>query len=73
MKRIEPSGDNVRFTGNLRHYHRSTVRAQKSWDDWVDGPAGSRPPSKNWFKIIGIAVGLLALTGTIVGLVFKFG
>lgn len=67
-----PEGS-AKFSGNLRHYHRSSKPTNCSWDDWVNGTPVEARPSKNWPKIIGIAFGVLALGGVITGLVIELG
>ncbi len=72
MKRNFPSEQPDRFNGNLRHYHRSGTQTQRSWDEWVDGDlAKTRRSRKNWPKILGIILGVLALGGIIAGLLVE--
>jgi hypothetical protein len=71
MKRMPPSEGHSKFSGNLRHYHRSTAQRQRTWDEWVEGPSSKLGQSRNWFKIVGIVLSVLALVGTIAGLVIK--
>ena len=71
MKRTHTPEEHARFSGNLRHYHRTGSQTQRSWDDWVDGAAAKTRGSKNWLKIIGIVVGVLALSGIITGLIIE--
>ena len=69
MKRNFPRNDEFRFSGQLRHYHRSGAKPQRTWDEWVDGE-GTKPGSlRKWLKIAGIVVALLALVAVIAGLV----
>ena len=68
MKRNLTSEGHSKFSGNLRHYHRSGAQAQRTWEEWVEGPSSKSLSSRNWFKIIGIIVGVLALLGIIVGM-----
>jgi len=71
MKRLPPSDQNDRFSGNLRHYHRSGVSTQRSWEEWIEGDqAKIRRPSK-WPKILLAVMALLALGGIIIGLVVE--
>ncbi len=72
MKPSHPPEEHAKFSGNLRHYHRSGAKTQRSWDDWVEGTS-AKTKSRNWLKITGIIVGLLALTGIIAGLVIELG
>ena len=69
MKPPSPEYDNTRFSGHLRHYHRSGTKVQKSWDEWVEGRPPSGRASRNWLKIIGAIVAILALAGIVVGLI----
>jgi hypothetical protein len=72
MKRNLSSEQPDRFTGSLRHYHRSGSRTQRSWDDWVDGDlAKTRRARKNWPKILGIILGVLGLGGIVAGLLVE--
>lgn len=73
MKRTLPSEGHSKFSGNLRHYHRSTPQRQRTWDEWVEGPSSETRHSRNWFKIVGIIVSVLALIGIIAGLVIVLG
>ena len=60
-----------RFNGNLRHYHRSGSKTQRTWDDWVEGPSLKRKSTRNWLRISGIVVSVLALGGIVAGLVIE--
>ena len=71
MNRTLPPDENAKFSGNLRHYHRTGAQTQKSWDDWVDGSGVKNHKSKNWLKVIGIIVAALALSGIITGLIVE--
>ncbi len=72
MKRNLPSDLPDRFSGSLRHYHRSGAQTQRSWDDWVDGDlAKTRRSKKNWPKILGIILGVLGLGAIIAGLLVE--
>jgi len=71
MKRPKPINDGSRFSGQLRHYHRSGVRARRTWDEWVDGEDAK--PSI-WIKVLktsGIILALLILGSIIAGLVIS--
>jgi hypothetical protein len=71
MKRSNPINDDNRFSGNLRHYHRSGVKARRTWNEWVEGE-DAKPG--NWIKVLkifGIVLAVLALLAIIVGLVFS--
>ncbi len=71
MKPRNSTDDQVRFSGAVRHYHRSGPRPQKSWDEWVDAKSARAAGSRNWVKIIAIFVAVLALTGIITGLIIE--
>jgi hypothetical protein len=73
MKRNFPSEQPDRFSGSLRHYHRSGSQTQRSWDEWVNGDLAKTRRSRNWPKLIGITLGLLALAGIIAGLLVELG
>ena len=72
MKRLPASSEESRFTGALRHYHRSGSPSQRTWEEWVDGkitPSGER--SNKWMKVAVILLSLLGLGGIIVGLIVE--
>jgi hypothetical protein len=71
MKRTHPPDENARFSGSLRHYHRSGAQTQRSWDDWVEGSAGKRQEPKKLGKLLGIILGTVALLGIITGLIIE--
>ena len=71
MNRTLPPDENAKFSGNLRHYHRTGAQEQKSWDDWVDGSRVKNRKPRNWLKVIGITVAALALSGIITGLIVE--
>jgi len=73
MKRSHPPETQARFSGSLRHYHRAGVQTNRSWDDWVEGSTAKPKGNKNWLKISGIIVGILALGGIVAGLVIELG
>ena len=71
MNRTLPPDENAKFSGNLRHYHRTGAQTPKSWDDWVDGAAATTRKSRKWLKIAGIVIAALALSGIITGLIIE--
>jgi hypothetical protein len=71
MKRPRPLNDGARFSGQLRHYHRSGVPARRTWDEWVEGEEAKPSIWLKCLKILGIVVALLALLAIIVGLVIS--
>ena len=68
MKRSFPTDNKDRFSGQLRHYHRSGYQTRRTWDEWVDGKAAQAGPT-NWVKILLVVVAVLALGGIIAGLI----
>ena len=72
MNRTPVQNDRSRFSGSLRHYHRAGGGSQqRSWDDWVEGTKGDCQKGRNWGRIIGLTVSILALAGIIAGLVIE--
>ncbi len=71
MKKTQPPEAQLKFSGSLRHYHRSGAQTQRSWEDWVEGTTAKVGASRNWPKILGIVIGGVALTGVIAGLVIE--
>jgi len=71
MKRTFPPDEYAKFSGNLRHYHRTGAQTQRTWDDWVEGTTAKTRKSRNWLKIGGILVAVLALSGIITGLIIE--
>jgi hypothetical protein len=71
MKPRIPSTGQDRFSGSVRHYHRGGAKPQRSWDEWVDGDLARSGRARNWPKVIGIILGVLALVGIIVGLMVE--
>lgn len=68
MKRQFPREDRARFSGHLRHYHRSGGPVRPSWEQWVDGDAARPGRGLRVLKTAGIVLALLALAGIIAGL-----
>jgi hypothetical protein len=68
MKKPDLNADKIRYTSNLRHYHRSGAQSKRSWDEWVDGPGASVRKPSNILKITLISLGVLALIAIIGGL-----
>jgi hypothetical protein len=71
MKRVLPPDEHARFSGSLRHYHRTGSQTQRSWDDWVDGTTAKTRKSRHRLKIFGVTVAVLALAAIIVGLIIE--
>lgn len=71
MNHPSPRPDKDRFSGGLRHYHRAGGQPQRTWDDWVEGSPAEGKRRRNWWKIIGWAIGLMALAGIIAGLIIE--
>ena len=73
MRRTPPPDDGAKFSGNLRHYHRTGAQTQRTWDDWVEGsPTKARKP-RRWPKIAGIMIAVLVLCAVITGLIIELG
>jgi hypothetical protein len=70
MKRDLISAQPGRFSGKLRHYHRSS-RLRRTWEEWVEGDLAKKRQAKNWLKIVSVTFGCLALVGIVVGLVLE--
>ncbi len=73
MKRYPTPQNQGKFSGSLRHYHRSGGQNLRTWDDWVDGPSAKRKRSRNWLKILAMVIGFLALVGIAAGLWIEMG
>jgi hypothetical protein len=71
MRRSHPKDEQNRFSGGVRHYHRTGAPVQRSWDEWVDGGGKKRGGWLRFFKILGIILAILALGGIIVGLIIE--
>jgi hypothetical protein len=71
MNRPHSPEDKSRFNASVRHYHRAGNPKQRSWDDWVDSAHSDRSSSKNWFKIVGLTLAVLALGGIVTGLIIE--
>ena len=71
MKRPRPLNDGTRFSGQLRHYHRSGVSQPRSWDQWVDGEDAKPGVWLKVLKVAGIVLALLVLGAIIAGLVIS--
>ncbi len=69
MKRNFPVDEESRFSGQLRHYHRSGAKQRRTWDEWVDGDNPKSGSLRKWLKISGIIAALLVLGAIIAGLV----
>jgi len=62
-----------RFSGHVRHYHRSGAKPLKSWDEWVNGKSVKNSASRNWIRIAAVLVAILALAGIITSLIVELG
>lgn len=71
MKPSPPPDQQDPFSGKVRYYHRSGQPAQRTWEDWIEGPGGKKSSTKNWFVIIPSLIGLIVLAAIIVGLVVE--
>lgn len=69
MKHPSLLDESARFSGPLRHYHRSGAKTQHlSWDEWVDGKS-ARSGSIKWPQVILGMMAVLTLGGIIAGLI----
>jgi len=68
MKHPSLLDESARFSGPLRHYHRSGAKTHLSWDEWVDGKS-ARSGSSKWPQIILSMMAVLTLGGIIAGLI----
>lgn len=72
MKHSPPPDDSAKFSGHLRHYHRSGPPVQRSWDDWVEGGANKgRKRTGKLPRILGLLLAILALGGIVAGLIIE--
>jgi hypothetical protein len=71
MKRPKQINDGSRFSGQLRHYHRSGGRARRTWEQWVDGEDAKPRIWMKCLKIAGVILALLALGAVVAGLVIS--
>lgn len=69
MKRNQELDEGSRFSGHLRHYHRSGAPPQRTWEEWVDGASAKKRNTGKWIKISAVVLSLLALGAIIAGLV----
>lgn len=68
MKHPSLLDESARFSGPLRHYHRSGAKTHQTWDEWVDGKS-ARSSSIKWLQIILSMMAVLTLGGIIAGLI----
>jgi hypothetical protein len=71
MKGPSPLDEKTRFSGQMRHYHRSAPPAQRTWDEWVDGKSTGSRIRRNWLKIVLIAIAVIMLGAVIAGLIIE--
>ncbi len=71
MNRLPPQNEKPRFSGALRHYHRSGCQTQRTWEEWVDGKASRSWVTKKSIAVIVITLAVLALAGIITGLIIE--
>jgi hypothetical protein len=69
MRCPSPIYEKTRFSGQLRHYHRSGASARRSWEQWVDGEDAKPGNWRKWLMVAGAVLLLLALGAIITGLV----
>jgi hypothetical protein len=68
MKHPKPINDGTRFSGQLRHYHRTAVKTRRTWDEWIDGEDAKPGIWRKCLKIAGVVLLLLALGAIVLGL-----
>ena len=68
MKHHLPRNESDRFKGSLRHYHRSGLQQNRTWDEWIDGKSADSKGSVKWLRITVVVLAVLALGGIIAGL-----
>ena len=68
MRRANPKDEKTRFSGGMRHYHRTGVPQRPSWEEWVDGAGATRKNALKWLRFLGIVIAFLALGAIIAGL-----
>lgn len=73
MKQTQLPPPQDKFSGNLRHYHRSGGQNQSSWDAWVHGPTRKRRGSRKWLKGAAVIIGICALVAIAAGLWIEMG
>lgn len=71
MNRPDPQNAKSRFSGTLRHYHRTNHQAQQTWEEWVDGKSSRSWITKKSITILVITLSVLALAAIIAGLVVE--
>lgn len=69
MKRNQELDKETRFSGHLRHYHRSGARPQRTWEEWIDGADAKKPNAGKWIKILIVVLSVGALAAIVGGLV----
>jgi hypothetical protein len=57
-----------RFSGPLRHYHRTNTKAEKSWEEWIEGKPPSQKTGTRWWIVVLAIFGLIALAAIAIGL-----
>jgi hypothetical protein len=71
MKRDSITEPADRFRGKLRHYHRTSGKFRRTWDDWVEGDLAEKGRSGNWPRMLGVSFSVLAVAGVVVGLIVE--
>jgi hypothetical protein len=73
MKRDTITEPTDRFRGKLRHYHRTSRKFKRTWDDWVEGDFATKRRKRNWLKVLSVTFSVLVLASIITGLVVELG
>lgn len=71
MKRVYPKDEQSRFSGGVRHYHRSGATTTRTWDEWVNGTGKKGGGWLRLLKILGILLAIAALAGIVAGLIIE--
>ncbi len=70
MRHAPTKNEASRFKGTVRHYHRSSTRPNRTWDEWIDGDA--KPENRrNWLKITLVTIAVMGLLGIIAALIIE--
>lgn len=70
---MPPTSDpsSPRFQGGVRHYHRHSTPASRSWDDWVGDKPKTRSTPRFIARIGGILLAFAGLAAIVIGLIVE--
>lgn len=72
MKSPHLRDESPRFSGKLRHYHRTNTQPTRTWDDWVDGGSSAAERARiRWGRGFAIAAAVFALLAVFAGLIIE--